>query len=80
MGKLVFWIVVFFAVLFVLRLANVAAARKRDKPPGSAPRVPETMVKCVECGVYLPREEAETGMRGYRCKDGQCERRKAKSL
>ena len=31
MGKVVFWIVIVFAVLFLLRLYNVAQQKKRDR-------------------------------------------------
>ncbi len=34
MGKIIFWIVVVFLVLFALRMYNVAKARPRRKKPG----------------------------------------------
>ena len=71
MGKVIFWLVVFFAVLFVLRLINVANSRTRtrsarEKPGGGA------MIQCVNCGVYLPSADAKQGERGPLCGDPQC--------
>jgi hypothetical protein len=76
MGKVVFWLVLVFAVLFVLRLVNTAKARKArdDAPrPGEPARVP--MVRCVECGVFLPQVDALAGPQGPRCGDAQCKER-----
>ena len=72
MGKIVFWIVVVFVVLFALRLWNSAQARRRGagKAPGDA--APEAMVKCVACGVFLPRADALPAPGGYRCTDPKC--------
>lgn len=68
MGKIVFWIVVVFLVLFVLRLWNAGKARARAKRQQKA----ETMVRCVKCGVFLPRPEAVQSGAGYRCQDPAC--------
>ena len=48
MGKIIFWIVVVFAVLFALRMWNAAkadAAARREPPARRADRRP--MVRCV---------------------------------
>lgn len=81
MGKLIFWVVVFFVVLFVLRLLNVANSRSRNRdqrasgaPPGAA-----AMVRCVDCGVYLPSADATPGPRGPLCGDPKCLERAGKS-
>lgn len=73
MGKIVFWLVVFFVVLLVLRLINVAGSRSRKGPAASKrnPREP-AMIRCVDCGVYLPSAEATTSARGPLCGDPQC--------
>ena len=75
MGKLIFWLVVFFAVLFVLRLINVANSRTRNR---SAPKKPAAgaMIQCVNCGVYLPSGDAKQGERGPLCGDPQCVKRR----
>jgi hypothetical protein len=78
MGKMIFWLVVFFAVLFVLRLVNVANSRTRDRKTSRKPRV-GAMVQCVNCGVYLPSADAKQGERGPLCGDPQCVKRRAES-
>ncbi len=77
MGKLIFWLVVVFAAMFVLRLVNVAknGAGRR----GSAPRngaKPAAMIRCVDCGVFLPSTDTVKSARGPVCGDAQCERRR----
>ena len=77
MGKIVFWLVVFFAVLFVLRLINVAKAKARraaESPPPSGPDAtpPSAMVRCVECGVFLPKADARPVPQGYHCGQVGC--------
>jgi hypothetical protein len=80
MGKVVFWIVVVFAVLLVLRLVNAAKAKRRaeearrDAAPGGRPA--EAMVRCVRCGVFLPRAEAKFGPAGPVCSDPACAKRR----
>ncbi len=76
MSKVLFWIVVIFAVLFALRLYNAGkakrhadAARKKTAPSG----VP--MVRCARCGVFLPKAEATAVTTGYVCSDPACARR-----
>ena len=74
MGKIIFWLVVFFVVLLVLRLVNVANSRSaRSGSQGRAGKPKHTaMTRCVNCGVYLPRAEAVDGPRGPLCGDSQC--------
>ena len=77
MGKVVFWIVVFFVILFALRLLNVAKAKRRQaKPPEDRKAIPpaEPTVRCERCGVYLPKSEAMPVPTGYRCSDPACAR------
>jgi len=81
MGKVIFWLVVFFVVLFVLRMINVANSRKRrnERAMGKAPDAPAdgAMTRCVECGVYLPSVDAKAGPRGPLCGDPQCVHRQS---
>lgn len=64
MGKILFWAVVIIGVLFITRLlAHHAAKRElnRDKPKKGKPESlgkPEEMVRCANCGVYMPRSDA----------------------
>ena len=80
MGKLIFWLAVAFAIMFVLRLVNVAklkqrrdAEAQRDAPPSADTRT--LTVKCVECGIYLPQAEAKMSPRGPCCGDDACRER-----
>jgi hypothetical protein len=75
MGKLIFWIVVVFAILFLLRLWNARKARTRsgDSTAGKAgKKTPELMVRCEQCGVFLPQADARVTTGGYRCADPKC--------
>ena len=72
MGKIIFWIVVIFLVLFALRMYNVAKASRRRAGRKPSPPAPEAMVRCVQCGVFLPKPEAQAAAGGYRCSDPAC--------
>ncbi|MBU6483297.1 MAG: hypothetical protein KGL70_06100 [Betaproteobacteria bacterium] len=77
MGKLIFWLVVVFAAMFVLRLVNVAkhgADRRRSAPRDGAK--PAAMIRCADCGVFLPGTDAVKSARGPVCGDAQCARRR----
>lgn len=83
MGKIIFWIVVFFVILLVLRLVNLAGARSRkDRARESDAEQPrrelpaEPTVRCVDCGTYLPKAEARPTAAGYHCGDPGCPRRR----
>ena len=80
MGKIVFWIVVFFVILLGLRFHNVAKSRRssrdrerRERPKELPPAEPT--VRCEACGVYLPKSEAKATATGFRCGDSSCPRR-----
>jgi hypothetical protein len=77
MGKLIFWLVLVFGVLFALRMWNTSKLRaaRRDEPGGKPPKA-MPMIKCVECGVFLPAADASTTAGGYRCGDPSCPNRK----
>ncbi|MDQ6621198.1 MAG: hypothetical protein M3Z31_16150 [Pseudomonadota bacterium] len=72
MAKIILWIIVVFAILFVLRMINAAKAKaKRDSASGSQPDA-HAMVRCATCGVYVPRADAKPGPRGLTCGDPVC--------
>ena len=71
MGKIIFWLVVVFAVLFVLRLVNSAKAKHRRRAAAPPPEV-ENMVRCVSCGTFVPRAEAKSGPLGLTCGERKC--------
>jgi hypothetical protein len=74
MGKIVLWIVIVFAVLVVLRVLNTAKARRKAQAAAAAgkPATAEPMVRCVRCGVYLPRADAKPSAQGLTCGDAKC--------
>jgi hypothetical protein len=78
-GKFIFWIVVVFGVLFALRLVSTAKLRsaRKGQADGRAPGA-EAMVRCQDCGVFLPRADAIASPDGFRCAGADCaSRRKA---
>ena len=81
MGKIIFWLVVFFIALLALRLVNAANSRgMRGKSSADARKAKDTaMTRCVNCGVYLPRADAVEGPRGPLCGDPQCLPRETRS-
>ena len=77
MGKIVFWIVVVFALLFGLRLVNAAKAKRRaDLARRSGTPPVESMVRCARCGVFLPQADATPVPGGFRCGDPVCGKRR----
>jgi uncharacterized protein len=73
-GKIIFWIIVVFAVLLCLRLYNVAQQKRARKSTArkEAPKSGESMVRCARCGIYLPRSEAQLVGGEIRCRDPGC--------
>jgi hypothetical protein len=73
-SKVIFWLVVVFAVLLVLRLINAAKNKARASrgadPNGAKP--PAAMVRCVECGVFLPQADARPVPQGFHCGQVNC--------
>jgi hypothetical protein len=62
-------------VLFLLRLLNAGKAKRRadaTRESSKAAPPPDTMVRCVRCGVYLPRADARPGPAGMTCGDPGC--------
>jgi ribosomal protein S26 len=76
MAKIIAWLIVIFVVLLALRLVNVRNARRQREraPDAEAQRrsSSEPMVRCVRCGIYLPRDEARKVTGGYACVAGEC--------
>jgi hypothetical protein len=73
-GKIVFWLIVIFAVLLVVRLINAANSRSASgRATNRGTKSKDTaMTRCVNCGVYLPLADAVQGPRGPLCGDAQC--------
>jgi uncharacterized protein len=72
-GKVIFWMVIVFLVLFCLRMYNVAQQKKRERRAAPSPKDPgEAMVRCTRCGIFLPRSEAQLVDGKIRCRDKEC--------
>jgi hypothetical protein len=72
MAKIILWIIFIFVVLFALRMIGVNNARKRARASASAKQIAEPMVRCLRCGVFLPRNEARAVDGGFACASGSC--------
>jgi hypothetical protein len=74
MSKIIAWLIVIFLVLLALRLIGLRNARARQKAARNTASKPpaEPMVRCLRCGVYLPRAEAKESGGGYVCATGTC--------
>jgi hypothetical protein len=77
MTKLVAWLILIFVVLLALRLISTRnnRARRRAAAPGKPVDAGNPMVRCANCGVFLPSAEARTVKDGFACADGQCAKR-----
>ena len=67
--KLLFWIVLLAVIAFVIgfkRGRPTPRDNARPAPP-PAPRLPEHMVSCAECGMHLPASDALPGRGGQFC-------------
>jgi uncharacterized protein len=71
-GKVIFWIVIIFVVLFCLRMYNVGQQKKRERRDAPLSGPGETMVRCTRCGIFLPRSEAQMVEGKIRCRDKDC--------
>jgi hypothetical protein len=80
MGKVIFWIVVVFIILFAVRLVNANKARARRAAKAAAAPAAEpasqAMIRCDDCGVFVPRNEASIVAGRHRCADPQCANRR----
>jgi hypothetical protein len=79
MAKIIAWLILIFLVLFALRMIGMRNARaQRKSGQGNTARATsakpgaEPMVRCIRCGVYLPRKEAREVADGYACAAGEC--------
>jgi uncharacterized protein len=84
LGKVIFWIVVFFLVLLALRMISVHKSRREAREEKEARDAKSTnrdtspaddvMVRCANCGVFLPKASAVMGKGGMSCGNTNCER------
>ena len=69
MGRILFFVLI--AVLFLWLIASYRRALKKRQEgrKGPATLEGEDMVRCVNCGVHLPRSESITSEGKYFCSD-----------
>lgn len=74
MAKIIAWLILIFVVLLALRMINLRNARKQARAASASQpgRLAEPMVRCVRCGVFLPRSEARAVNGDYACASGSC--------
>jgi uncharacterized protein len=74
MAKVIAWLILIFVVLLALRVISMrnARARQRATQPGTKASAGAPMVRCVRCGVFLPRAEAVAVSGGHACADAEC--------
>ena len=74
MTKILVWIGVIVVVLLGLRLLSLAKAKQRSGNPGRGAASPpaEAMIRCSQCGVYLPKKDAIPGPAGPTCGEPAC--------
>jgi uncharacterized protein len=84
-GKIVFWIVVFFLVLLGLRLVSVHQTRRdarerrnaeADKNKRDAAPANESMIRCANCGVFIPKSTAMLSPVGPYCGEKDCQNKR----
>jgi len=73
MAKIIAWLILIFVVLLALRMINLRNARKQARASArSNAKLAEPMVRCVRCGVFLPRSEARAVNGDFACASGNC--------
>ena len=77
-GKIIFWIVVFFLVLLALRMfsAHQTKRERQEREKRERAAANEPMIRCGRCGVYLPKSNAVITETGYGCGDANCANRR----
>ena len=77
MSKIIAWLILIFIVLLALRMINMRnnRVRRRTEASGKPADAGDPMVRCENCGVFLPRAEARQVSTGFACADGQCAKR-----
>ena len=69
MGRILFFVLI--AVLFLWLIASYRRTLKKrqEERKGPASLEGEDMVRCIHCGVHLPRSESITSEGKYFCSD-----------
>jgi len=67
--KFLLFLVAVFVLLWLLR-GSVQRLRRpppAGRPPNDADAAPQAMLRCAQCGLHLPRDEALPGRGGVFC-------------
>jgi uncharacterized protein len=86
MAKIVLFLVVLFAALFVLRLLNPRgrinkSGEQPDKSRAGQKRLDaEPMVACAKCGALVPKSEAIVADQQSYCSDEHAQKRRARDV
>ena len=67
MGRLLF--ILFIVALIVWLLKRAARRAEAPRAKDQAPRTAEELVRCVQCGVLLPRAEARMAAGAIYCSE-----------
>lgn len=70
MMKFLLMLALLAAVFYALGAKRSGPGRKRegqDSPPPPPPPSPQAMLRCAECGLHLPADEALPGRGGVFC-------------
>jgi len=69
MIRLIFWIAVIFAAIWLWRRFKSAARNQPDAPPGDTLK----MVRCAQCGLHLPQDRALNSQSQWYCSQAHLE-------
>jgi uncharacterized protein len=73
LGKLVFFLIIAALVYWLIKARsseeteNIDEKTEEDAENNASPKALEEMVRCVHCGVHLPRSESVTSQGDFFC-------------
>lgn len=67
MGRMLFLVVVVFAIYWLLK--SYRKQLRKDEATGDVPGAAEDMVRCMHCGVHLPKHESLLVEGEYYCSE-----------
>jgi uncharacterized protein len=70
-GKLIVLVIIVLVVMFVLKsyLRGVESKRQASAPGPANDNAANTMVRCAQCGVHVPRSEGILSRSKFFCSD-----------
>ena len=67
--KLLLFLLLVVVLLWLLRGSLARWRGRPSAPPGPPTETPQPMLRCAQCGLHLPRDEALPGRGGAFCGD-----------